>query len=91
GPEKRTVLKRCLEETALRLWQAEEKNLAEGALALALDSNIQAGAQRRFDFIQSLVRDSFDRILSQAPKTDTVEDRFERSESGLILPAGIKS
>jgi len=93
GPEKRAVLKRCLEVTALLLWQAEEKNLAEGALALALalDSNIQAGAQRRFDFIQSLVRDSFDRILSQAPKTDTVEDRFERSESGLILPAGIKS
>lgn len=90
-PQKRAVLKRCLEETALLFWRRDEKDLAEGALALAL--NISPDGRhtlaRRLDFAASLVQYSFDKIISASLKTGPAREPFQHSDSGLILPAGL--
>ncbi|MBW2324656.1 MAG: hypothetical protein JRF41_14310, partial [Deltaproteobacteria bacterium] len=92
-PEKKLVLKRCLEETALMLWQRDEKDLAEGAMALALDlePDNQKDLGRRSDFTQTLVRFSFDEIISAGMGAEPVKERYQRSESGLILPVGFNT
>ncbi|MBW2092566.1 MAG: hypothetical protein JRI34_10665, partial [Deltaproteobacteria bacterium] len=90
-PEKRTALKRCLEETALLFWQRDEKDLAEGALALALDLRMdnQTVLARRSDFASNLLRYSFDSIVSNSLESKAEQEPFQRSDSGLIIPAGL--
>jgi len=81
GP-KRAVLKRQLEETALLLWQENEKILAEAALATALDLDREPSPLRPHYFTQALLRRSIDLIYDQVDRVEESERRSRR----IILP-----
>jgi len=81
GP-KRTVLKRQLEETALLLWQANEKILAEAALVTAMDLDREPSPLRPHYFTQALLRRSIDLIYDRVDRVEESERRSRR----IILP-----
>ena len=89
-PEQTAFLKRRLEETALLLLGDGEVELAEGALALGMDLDGDAGPLRRPVFIQTLVARSFEMSLGVEGDRDMSEGMARDSKSGLILPAGAR-
>ena len=90
-PEQTVFLKRRLEETALLFLGEGEVDLAEGALALGMDLDDEAGSLRRPIFIQTLVARSFEIGIEVDSDRDMPEGMVRDSESGLILPAGARA
>ena len=90
NPEMTAVLKRRLEETALIFLVEGEAELAEGALALAVNLNEEASLLRRPVFIQALVELSFDLNTAEVKDQDLAAGMVRDTESGLILPAGAR-
>jgi len=83
--EKKADLKRCLEDTALLLWQTGEKDLAGGTLAAALDLDKETGVISQCIFIEQLVQFSFDLFMESG---DEPKGPFQKTDSGLIIPTG---
>ena len=86
--ERRRDVRRCLEETALLLWRAGEKSLAEDAMLLARDLGQEhpSGLAPRPDFIQELVRRSFVRLLTQDQPAGAGSAMIAPPGAGLIVP-----
>ena len=90
-PERRAVLKRQLEETALLLWELGERQTAEETLAAAIDLDRPAGPGVFYPIIRSIVMASL-ALFYEAVGEDDDEDEEEETVTagGLILPRGYK-
>lgn len=85
GPERRAEYKRRFEETALLFWEQGEKDLAEDALAAALDLDREAGLRDPASVVRQLMRRWLGLDRGAGARAGESEEAGEGG-SGLIVP-----
>ena len=91
GPERKSGLKRQLEEMALVFWQQGETDLAEAALASAMDLERESEALLPNPFLKQLIGSAVNRLSLEARQRadqEAASEVIHESGSGLISPGG---